>query len=114
MMQFNSYHHYTVDEHLIRSVEALSEIDNGQAADIHPLSNKLIPGIADRTVLYVAVLLHDVAKGRQEDHSIAGARIARKLCPPLGMNENHTALMAFILEHPLLIARQPPPHALPH
>ena len=69
MMQFNMYHHYTVDEHLIRAVEVLSEIDKGKAEDIHPLTNKLMPGIEDRDALYVAVLLHDVAKGGEEDQS---------------------------------------------
>ncbi|WP_105381270.1 [protein-PII] uridylyltransferase [Neorhizobium alkalisoli] len=104
MMQFNMYHHYTVDEHLIRSVEALSEVDQGKAADIHPLSNKLMPGIEDRTVLYVAVLLHDIAKGRQEDHSIAGARIARKLCPRLGLNPKQTELVVWLIEEHLLMS----------
>ncbi|WJR68334.1 [protein-PII] uridylyltransferase [Neorhizobium sp. CSC1952] len=104
MMQFNMYHHYTVDEHLIRSVEALSEIDNGKAADIHPLSNKLMPTIEDRTVLYVAVLLHDIAKGRQEDHSIAGARIARKLCPRLGLNAKQTELVVWLIEEHLIMS----------
>ena len=104
MMQFNMYHHYTVDEHLIRSVEALSEVDQGKAADIHPLSNKLMPSIEDRTVLYVAVLLHDIAKGRQEDHSIAGARIARKLCPRLGLNPKQTELVVWLIEEHLLMS----------
>lgn len=104
MMQFNMYHHYTVDEHLIRSVEALSEIDKGQAAEIHPLSNMLISSIEDRTALYVAVLLHDIAKGRQEDHSIAGARIARKLCPRFGLNAKQTELVVWLIEEHLLMS----------
>lgn len=104
MMQFNMYHHYTVDEHLIRSVEALSEIDQGKMADAHPLSYKLMPTIEERTVLYVAVLLHDIAKGRQEDHSIAGARIARKLCPRLGLNAKQTELVAWLVEDHLAMS----------
>nr|WP_274534844.1 [protein-PII] uridylyltransferase [Rhizobium sp. LCM 4573] len=104
MMQFNMYHHYTVDEHLIRSVEALSEVDKGEAADIHPLANKVMPGIEEREALYVAVLLHDVAKGRQEDHSIAGARIARKLCPRLGLNPKQTELVVWLVEEHLVMS----------
>ena len=46
MMQFNMYHHYTVDEHLLRSVDVLSEIDKGKADDLHPLANKMMPGIS--------------------------------------------------------------------
>jgi len=104
MMQFNMYHHYTVDEHLIRSVEVLSEIDKGQADEIHPLVNKLMPGIEDRDALYVAVLLHDIAKGRQEDHSIAGAKVARKLCPRFGLSPKQTELVVWLVEEHLLMS----------
>jgi [protein-PII] uridylyltransferase len=104
MMQFNMYHHYTVDEHLIRSVEALSEIDQGRAAEIHPLANKLMPGIEERDALFVAVLLHDVAKGRDEDHSIAGARVARRLCPRLGLNPKQTELVVWLIEEHLVMS----------
>ena len=100
MMQFNMYHHYTVDEHLIRAVEVLSEIDKGKAEDIHPLTNKLMPNIEDRDALYVAVLLHDIAKGREEDHSEAGAAVARKLCPRFGLSPKQTELVVWLIaEH---------------
>ena len=85
MMQFNMYHHYTVDEHLIQSIGVLSEIERGDLADAHPLANEIMPGLKDRVVLYVALFLHDIAKGRIEDHSIAGARVARRLGPRLGL-----------------------------
>ncbi|MBC7311980.1 MAG: [protein-PII] uridylyltransferase [Rhizobium sp.] len=104
MMQFNMYHHYTVDEHLIRTVEVLAEIDKGKAEDIHPLSAKVLPSIEDRQAFYVAVLLHDVAKGRQEDHSIAGAKVARKLCPRFGLNAKQTELVAWLIEQHLLMS----------
>ena len=86
MMQFNMYHHYTVDEHLIRAIGVLSGIRTGRLVDEHPLSAKILPSLKDLTVLTVALFLHDIAKGRPEDHSIAGAKVARKLCPRLGLN----------------------------
>jgi [protein-PII] uridylyltransferase len=104
MMQFNMYHHYTVDEHLIRAVDALVEIDQGRASEIHPLANKIMPHIEEREVLYVAVLLHDVAKGREEDHSVAGARIARRLCPRLGLNPKQTELVVWLVEQHLIMS----------
>lgn len=104
MMQFNMYHHYTVDEHLIRTVEVLSEIDKGKAEELHPLAAKVMPAIEERQALYVAVLFHDVAKGRQEDHSIAGARVARKLCPRFGLNPKQTELVAWLIEQHLLMS----------
>lgn len=104
MMQFNMYHHYTVDEHLLRSVGVLAEIDKGKADDLHPLANKLMPGIEDREALYVAVLLHDVAKGRQEDHSIAGARVARKLCVRFGLSQKQTEMVVWLIQEHLVMS----------
>ena len=104
MMQFNMYHHYTVDEHLIRSIGVLSEIDGGDRASEHPLANAVMPTIQDRTALYVAMFLHDVAKGRPEDHSLAGARVARKLCPRFGLSPAQTETVAWLVEHHLLMS----------
>ncbi|WP_428982975.1 [protein-PII] uridylyltransferase [Pseudohoeflea coraliihabitans] len=104
MMQFNMYHHFTVDEHLLRAVGALSAIDKGKQSDEIPLATKLMPGIAQREVLYVAVLIHDIAKGRPEDHSIAGAKVARKLCPRFGMSPMETELVAWLVQEHLTMS----------
>jgi len=104
MMQFNMYHHYTVDEHLIRTVDILSSVDKGKEAEAHPLAAKLLPGIEDREALYVAVLLHDVAKGRPEDHSVAGAKVARKLCPRFGLTPKQTETVAWLIEEHLTLS----------
>src|ERR1700728_2198732 len=87
MMQFNMYHHYTVDEHLLRCIGVLNEIERGENREF-TLANDLVRTIQPehRTVLYVALFLHDIAKGRVEDHSIGGARLARPPCPPLGVS----------------------------
>ena len=100
MMQFNMYHHYTVDEHLIRAVGILSAIERNLIGQDHPLSARLLPEIEDREALYIAVLIHDIAKGRREDHSIAGAKVARGLCPRLGFSKQRTDLVEWlVLEH---------------
>lgn len=101
MMQFNMYHHYTVDEHLIRAIGVLAEIDAGALEAEHPLANEIMPSISHRRALYVALFLHDIAKGRPEDHSIAGARIARKLGPRFGLNSAQTETVAWLVEHHL-------------
>ncbi|WP_067224599.1 [protein-PII] uridylyltransferase [Stappia indica] len=101
MMQFSMYHHYTVDEHLIRSIGVLGEIERGEAGEDHPLSTDIIKTIQNRKVLFVAMFLHDIAKGRPEDHSIAGARIARRLCPRLGLTPSETETVAWLVEHHL-------------
>ncbi len=105
MMQFNMYHHYTVDEHLVRCIGVLNEIERGENRDI-ALASELMRTIQpqNRTVLYVALFLHDIAKGRVEDHSIAGARIARRLCPRLGMTATETELVAWLIEVHLVMS----------
>ena len=101
MMQFNMYHHFTVDEHLIRTIGFLSGIERGKFAIEHPVSSEVVRTIDSRRALYVAALLHDIAKGRDEDHSIAGARIARELGPRLGLNASETETAAWLVEHHL-------------
>ncbi len=104
MMQFNMYHHYTVDEHLLRAVEIMSRIEKGQEDETHPLSGSLMPKIEQREVLYVAILLHDIAKGRPEDHSVAGARVARRLCPRFGFSDEQTELVAWLVREHLTMS----------
>ncbi len=104
LMQFNMYHSYTVDEHLIRAVSILAEIESGRSAIEHPVAMDVLPTIKDRTVLYVALFLHDIAKGRTEDHSIAGTKVARKLCPRLGLDAEQTETVAWLIEQHLVMS----------
>ncbi len=105
MMQFNMYHHYTVDEHLIRCIGTLNEIERGDNPAV-ALASELVRSIQPqhRAVLCVALFLHDIAKGRIEDHSIAGARIARRLCPRLGFNHADTELVSWLVEVHLVMS----------
>src|ERR1700753_1572986 len=105
MMQFNMYHHYTVDEHLLRCIGYLQEIERGGSDEFvvaSDLMRKIRP--EHRAVLYIATLLHDIAKGRPEDHSIAGARVARRLCPRLGFHAADTELVAWLIEEHLTMS----------
>ncbi len=104
MMQFNMYHHYTVDEHLIRAVGVLTNIENGLLAKDHPLSAEIFKTLSSRRALFVATLLHDIAKGRPEDHSIAGEAIAHELCPRLGLSADETDLVAWLIRYHLLMS----------
>jgi [protein-PII] uridylyltransferase len=104
MMQFSMYHHYTVDEHLLRTIGVLAEIEAGRLVEDHPLASEFLPSIANRTVLYVAAFLHDIAKGRQQDHSIAGAEVARRLCPRFGLSAAETETVAWLIEQHLTMS----------
>ena len=96
-MQFDMYHHYTVDEHTIRAIGLLSEIERGELTESHPLASEILPRLADRRVLYVATLLHDIAKGRGGDHSVLGAEVAKRLCPRFGFDETQTELVSWLV-----------------
>jgi [protein-PII] uridylyltransferase len=105
MMQFNMYHHYTVDEHLLRCIGVLTEIERGTNKETQ-LANELIHKItpASRKILFVTMFLHDIAKGRPEDHSIAGARVARRFCPRLGFSPADTETVAWLIEQHLVMS----------
>src|SRR6266481_5588653 len=104
MMQFNMYHHYTVDEHLLRCIGILSDIDSGRLQEEHPLATELAATIVSRRALYLAVLLHDIAKGRGGDHSEIGERIALELGPRLGLSGEETETVAWLVRWHLLMS----------
>lgn len=97
LMQFNMYHHYTVDEHLLRAVGVLADIDAGLEHENHPTATEIFGEITNRRALYVAVFIHDIAKGREESHAPAGAKEAAILCPKLGMSAAETELVVWLV-----------------
>ncbi|NVD44778.1 [protein-PII] uridylyltransferase [Qipengyuania atrilutea] len=103
-MQFDMYHHYTVDEHTIRAIGLLNKIEKGELAEDHPRATRLIHKVASRRAAYVAVLLHDIAKGRGGDHSILGAEIALELCPRFGLSDAETELVSWLVREHLLMS----------
>lgn len=103
-MQFDMYHHYTVDEHSIRAIGLLAEIERGDLKADHPLSTAIMRQIVSRRVLFVATLLHDIAKGRGGDHSILGAEVAVNLCPRLGLSPAETETVAWLVRYHLLMS----------
>ncbi|WP_170864098.1 [protein-PII] uridylyltransferase [Paracoccus sp. SM22M-07] len=104
MMQFNVYHHYTVDEHSIQCIAALAEIERGEHPENLPLSSQIIEAGVNRRVLYLATLLHDIGKGRPEDHSILGARIARRIATRFGFNQEDIDTVEWLVRNHLLMS----------
>ncbi len=104
-MQYDMYHVYTVDEHTIRAIGILHGIETGALKDDHPVATSVIGEVQSRQALYLAVLLHDIAKGRDGDHSEIGARIARKLGPRLGLSDWETETVSWLVLHHLLMSR---------
>ena len=104
MMQFNMYHSYTVDEHTIQVISNFSAIERGELEDELPLSSSLIKQGVNRKVLIIAMLLHDIGKGRPQDHSILGAQIARKVAPRLGLNKSESETVEWLVRYHLLMS----------
>jgi len=103
-MQFDMYHHYTVDEHTIRAIGLLARFERGELKDDHPLAHDIIGKVRSRRALYTSVLLHDIAKGRGGDHSVLGAEIALRLCPRLGLDEEETELVSWLVRSHLIMS----------
>jgi [protein-PII] uridylyltransferase len=103
-MQFNMYHSYTVDEHTLRAVGVIAEIADGRFREDHPLSTSILPLIDDREALFLAMLLHDTGKGGVGGQEKAGARAARQACERLGVDRAKTELVAWLVEHHLVMS----------
>ncbi|MEO0930149.1 MAG: [protein-PII] uridylyltransferase, partial [Pseudomonadota bacterium] len=104
MMQFNMYHHYTVDEHTIQCISNLAQIERKKLIEELPVASGILERGVNRKVLYVALLLHDIGKGRDEDHSILGAQIARKVAPRLGLNKKDCETVEWLIRYHLLLS----------
>ena len=104
-MQYDMYHVFTVDEHTLLAIGTLHRIENGELRERLPHSTEVMATIQSRRALYVAMMLHDIAKGRGGDHSLLGARIARKLGPRFGLDEQETETVEWLVRHHLLMSR---------
>jgi len=105
LMQFDMYHSYTVDEHTIFTISNLHSLRSGKFSDFAPLTSSAILEIKSYKSLFVAMLLHDIAKGKKGDHSENGSLIASKICPRLGLNKEETKMVEWLVLHHLLMSK---------
>jgi [protein-PII] uridylyltransferase len=103
-MQYDMYHVYTVDEHTLFAIGILAKIERGELKDEAPIASHVVHHVLSRRVLYLAVLLHDIAKGRGGDHSELGEKVALKLGPRLGLAEEETEQVAWLVRWHLLMS----------
>lgn len=104
LMEHSLYHTYTVDEHTIRAIGILHQIEAGELGDELPLSTGLIPDVLSRTELYLAAFFHDLGKGREGHHSEVGAELVVQAGPRLGLRENQIETIAWLVRHHLLFS----------
>ena len=99
LLQFNEYHVYTVDEHSLRAVSNAIQFENEQT-----VVGKTYRNIRDKSVLHLALLLHDLGKGFSEDHSEVGRRIAEQTGSRLDLSEDATEDIKFLVHNHLVMA----------
>lgn len=105
LMQFDTYHVFTVEEHTIEAIGVLGQLERGELQEVAPVASELVGQVQSRRALFAAALLHDIAKGRGGDHSELGARIAQELCPRLGLSPEETETVSWLVLHHLMISQ---------
>ena len=104
MMQFNRYHHYTVDEHTLRAVGIMHRIANDEGDEGMGRATAVFGDIVQTRALFVAMLLHDLMKGRDKPHEILGAEMARTMAPRMGLSESETAFVSWLIREHLTMS----------
>jgi len=104
MMQFNMYHSFTVDEHIIQCISNLFQIEKGELKEDLPVASSILNKGINRKIIYVALLLHDIGKGLPQDHSIIGAEMARVIAPRLGLEAEECETVEWLVRNHLLMS----------
>ena len=100
--QFNMHHAYTVDEHTLRLVDHYDDLAKGRLEDIIPIATKVASEFTkdQRLTMMLACLLHDTGKGKG-DQCIEGAQLAHKACNRLGISQDITEDVAWLVRRHL-------------
>jgi [protein-PII] uridylyltransferase len=99
LLQFNQYHHFTVDEHTLRCLE----ICEGFAEDDTPVG-AAYRNIHNKQLLHLALILHDAGKGFEEEHSELGRRMSLEICQRLRLSQHETDIVSFLVHKHLKMA----------
>lgn len=101
-MQYDLYHVYTVDEHILRALGMVHAIEKGELAEALPLATRIIKHVESRECLYLAILCHDIAKGTGGNHPEKGAIIAIELAKRFGLDDTQAHTTAWLVREHVL------------
>ncbi|HEX9003533.1 MAG TPA: HD domain-containing protein, partial [Blastocatellia bacterium] len=103
LVQHDLYHRYTVDEHTLRTIEALDDLANSRSKTLERYRG-VFSQIADTATLHLGLLMHDIGKGLGGGHTEKGIEIARRVCSRLQLEEQMTGQVLFLIEKHLLMS----------
>jgi len=104
LMQFNMYHHFTADEHLLRAIGELNKLFSKKNSNITKLILEIINSGLSKKILTIALFFHDIAKGRDEDHSIAGAKIVKKFSSRFNLSDYELETISWLVKEHLVMS----------
>jgi [protein-PII] uridylyltransferase len=109
LVQHDFYHRYTIDEHMLKAVEALDELGTASGATASGAMEGRLARVFDEVdaggaTLYLAVLLHDLGKGHGSSHVPRGVKIAEKICARFGLDSEMTSAVVFLVQNHLLMS----------
>lgn len=101
-MQYDLFHVYTVDQHLLAVVDQVYQLTAD--SEKFPLATKILPALPNLSLLYLAALFHDMGKGKGGDHSQLGEHIVQRFCEDNSFSDEETALLTWLVAHHLLMS----------
>ena len=105
LMQFDLFHIYTVDEHILFVIRNMRRFGLDEYREKFPLCRQALEQIPKQELLYFAGMFHDLAKGRDGDHSTLGSGDALEFCQRHHLSEYDAKLVAWLVEHHLLMSK---------